>query len=439
MQQQSAAGRTYRIQTLGYKANQYDARRLAEAIEALGYREAPGDAPPDLLVVNTCTVTHTADRKSRQLARRAVREHPGARVFVTGCYPTTFPEALAGIEGLAGVYGRSDWPAMMRVIAGARDVPQGAQMAGDFGISSFSGRTRAFLKIQEGCDSFCTYCVVPHVRGRPRSRPLGEVEREALALAEAGFGEIVLTGIHLGLYGRDLAERADLADAVRTVAGVRGVARVRLSSVEPMELTDRLLKAMAASPVVCPHVHLPLQSGDDCVLRRMGRPYTVRQFLGIVARARERLDNPAIATDVMVGFPGETGEEFERTLRLCAEAAFSRVHVFPFSPRPGTPAAAMGDRVPPPVVRERVQRLERLADLQARAWAESFVGRTVNALLEERRPDGRLTGYTRRYVRISAPGPADLLGRAVDLLCTGADGPALMGEVPERSLDTCSR
>ena len=425
MEAQSPRRPTCRVETLGCKSNQYDSQRIIEALEALGYVEAGADERPDVIVVNTCTVTHTADRKARQMVRHAIREDPAARVFVTGCYAELSPRPLRDIKGVAGVYGRDEWPAMFNAIAGA-----GVRLAtGDFGLSGFCGRARALLKIQDGCDAFCSYCIVPHARGRPRSRPLQDAAQEAVRLVEAGFREIVLTGIHLGFYGRDLEEDVHLPDAVRAVAATCGLERLRLSSIEPLEATDSLLNAMRECPAVCAHLHLPLQSGDDRVLARMARPYTTRQFLDIAERARERLDNPAITTDVLVGFPGETDEEFENTLAVCRRAAFSRMHAFPFSPRPRTPAATMPAQVPSPVARERVGRLTQLADEQARAWAAGFVGREVEVLFEERGADGRLSGYTERYVRLHSPGGEEMLGRTARVQCAGAVGRELMGVV----------
>ncbi len=396
---------TYRIETLGCKANAYDSRRLAETLETLGYRAAGEGEAADVCVLNTCTVTAGADRKGRQLAARLSRENGSARVFVTGCYATASPDELARIPGVEGVYGREDLPALIEAIHGG-PLPPMESLTGDFGISSFSGRTRAFLKIQDGCDAGCSYCILPHVRGAPRSRPLADVRAEAERLAAAGFGEIVLTGIHLGFYGRDLPERPTLPQAVTAVADTPGVERLRLSSIECNEVDDALLDAMG-HPAVCAHLHLPLQSGDAAVLRRMRRRYTPEEFLGVVEHARRRLDRPAITTDVMVGFPGETDAEFESTLEVCRRARFSRMHVFPFSPRPGTPAAEMPGRVPSKVVSERSARLRELARRMAADWASGFVGTTVRVLFERctaGRPPERLHRPLRPPDRPGRPG-----------------------------------
>ncbi len=420
----------YHVETLGCKANRYDSQRLAEALEALGFCEAPPGAAAEVCVVNTCTVTHTSDRKCRQAIRRAIRRNPRARVFVTGCYATACPGVLREIEGVEGVFGREQCNEMLQVIAGG-PVPEAARLEGDFGIRGFSGRGRAFVKIQDGCDFFCAYCILPYVRGTPRSRPPAGVLEEVRGLIDCGFREIVLTGIHLGLYGRDLEGNVTLADAVERVADLEGIGRVRLSSVDAPEVSERLLGAMR-HPAVCAHLHLSLQSGDDAVLERMGRRYTAGEFLETTVAARQRLDRPALTGEVIVGFPGETEEGFENTLRVCREAAFSRMHVFPFSPRPGTRAARMEGRVSPEVVRERCARLRDLAHKMAVEWAESFVGRRARVLFEKRERSGTLVGYTDRYVRVSVPGPCGRVGELQEVLCTGAKGASLEGKLSEQ-------
>ena len=417
---------TFHIETLGCKANQYDSQRLAEALCGAGLEQAPDGEAPDVWIINTCTVTHVSDRKCRQAIRRAVREYPGARIFVTGCYATASPEDLHQIEGLDGIYPRDRFDDLLEAVTGGRG-RAGKAMRGDFGVSGFEGRARAMLKIQEGCDFFCNYCIVPHVRGEPRSMPLPELRREARRLARSGFREIVLTGIHLGLYGREFGEEVDLAAAVRTVAETDGVGRVRLSSLEAMEVTDGLLEVMQ-HPAVCPHLHLPLQSGDDRVLERMGRRYTTAEFRHAVRRIREELERPAITTDVMVGFPGETDPQFDNTLRFCREVGFSRMHVFSYSPRSGTPAAEMEGRVHSRVAKERSKRLRQLGQKMAHEWAEKFVGRRVRVLLEEEK-DGMLTGYSDRYVRVRARAGEEDLEQIRSLRVTGTAGGGLEGEI----------
>jgi len=418
---------TYRIETLGCKSNVYDSQRLTEALDALGCRPAADGEPADVCILNTCTVTAGADRKSRQLAARLARENPGARVYVTGCYASAAPDEVARVAGVDGVYGRGQLQALLEAVHGG-PLPDGSELlCGDFGISSFAGRSRAFLKIQDGCDVGCSYCILPRVRGRPRSRPLQDVRAEAERLVAAGFAEIVLTGIHLGFYGRDLPGQPALAEAVAAVAATPGIERVRLSSLESYEVDEGLLDAMC-HPAVCPHLHLPLQSGDADVLRRMRRRYTPEEFLRAVELVRERLDRPAISTDVMVGFPGETEEQFGNTLEVCRRARFSRMHVFTFSPRPGTPAAGMDGQVVAQVAADRSARLRELGARLASEWAQGFVGRQVRVLFE-RCSAGRLSGYTDRYVPLSAPGGREHIGRALPVLVAASTGPDLVGRV----------
>jgi threonylcarbamoyladenosine tRNA methylthiotransferase MtaB len=421
----SGRHQTYRIETLGCKANVYDSRRLAEALEDCGLRPAPPGRPADVCVLNTCTVTAVADRKGRKLAARLVRENPGARVFLTGCGVEAGHGDLASLPGVTGLFGRGEWRRLVTTAVDGARLPDGA-LDGDFGIRSFGGRARAFLKVQDGCDAFCAYCILPYVRGRPRSRPLADVGAEARRLVDGGFTEIVVTGIHTGFYGRDLPDRPTLAQAVLAVAETEGIGRVRLSSVEANEVTDELLAAMA-HPAVCPHLHLPLQSGDAEVLRAMGRSYRPSEFLHIIARARAALDGPAVTTDVMVGFPGEGEDAFERTVEFCRAARFSRMHVFPFSPRPGTRAAAMAGRPAPDAVRERGRILRGLANELAADWADGFVGRRVRVLLERCSPAGRLSGYTDRYVRLTAAGTPEMVGRVAHARGTARKGMSLAG------------
>ncbi len=415
---------TYRIETLGCKANLYDSQRLSEALERIGYVPAAGEQPADVCILNSCTVTSGADRKSRQLARRLARESPAGQVFVTGCYATAAPRELEQVKGVQGVYGRYEWQGMLEAVHGG-PLPDIERLNGDFGIDGWSGRTRAYLKIQEGCDACCAYCILPHVRGKPRSRPLKDVRREAERLVARGFREIVLTGIHLGFYGRGLREDTSLADAVRAVAETPGLERLRLSSVEPNEVDEALLAAMQ-HPAVCPHLHLPLQSGDADVLRRMNRRYSSSEFRAAVALARQWLDRPAITTDVMVGFPGESKAQFENTLDLCKEVRFSRIHVFPFSPRAGTPAATMPGQIAPEATATRSEELRTCAERLAEEWAESFVNRTVRVLWERQDEEGELHGYTDRYVRVRAPGSESLVGCVEEIPIVGRCGDTLV-------------
>jgi threonylcarbamoyladenosine tRNA methylthiotransferase MtaB len=399
---------TFSLSTLGCKVNQYESQSLREQFQALGWAERPFREGADLCVVNTCVVTAEAEEKCRREVRRARRANPRARVWLTGCATGVDAARWRRVPGVDDVFTRAQMADLAAILQGLPPVEGGAF---DRGISRFEGHARAFLKIEEGCDAGCAYCIVPRARGAVQSRPPAEVLREAARLAAAGHREIVLTGVHLGHYGRGRPPGEGLAAVVRALRATSGLARLRLSSIEARELGDELLdlaaEASAGGAALCPHFHVPLQSGDDGVLRAMGRGYTATQFLDVLARARRRLDRPAFTTDVLVGFPGETEEAFENTLRLCRAAGFSRIHAFPFSPRPGTPAAALPGRVRAQCVRERMARLDTLSSELALAYGRLFTGERVHPLIELRRDrsTGLLAGRTERYLRVLADGP----------------------------------
>jgi threonylcarbamoyladenosine tRNA methylthiotransferase MtaB len=406
--------KTFTLTSLGCKVNQIDGQAMRERLRALGYREVAAREPADVAIINTCTVTARADETCRKRIRRARRRHPEATVIVTGCGAVNQPERFRAMDAVDAVLTREQIVHIGRYLAdGAAPEPGDA-----FGplITEFAGHTRGFLKIQDGCDAHCAYCIVPKVRGRPRSRPLPEVAEQARLLVRSGHIELVLAGIHVGRYGADLPGDVRPADAVRAVLDVPGLRRLRLSSVEALEVDDALLDVAAADERFCPHFHLPLQSGDDAVLRRMGRPYTSAQFLEKVREIEARLDRPSITSDVMVGFPGETAAAFENTLAVCRAAGFSRIHIFPYSPRHGTRAAAMPGRLHPDTVRAREARLRALADDLALACKRRFLGTIVHPLVESRPTSrsGRLAGWTARYLRVElADGKKEQINRIV--------------------------
>ncbi|HRU05194.1 MAG TPA: tRNA (N(6)-L-threonylcarbamoyladenosine(37)-C(2))-methylthiotransferase MtaB [Candidatus Brocadiia bacterium] len=417
--------RSFHIVSLGCKVNQYDGQALRERLLALGLAEAPLSARPDVVVVNTCAVTSRADEKCRQRVRAAVKASPGALVIVTGCGAAVAPERFRAIPGVSLILAKEDLSSIGEVLDGRPACRGGAW---DLTVSDFGERDRAFLKIQDGCDAFCSYCIVPYARGKPRSRPLADIGDEARRLADRGFAEIVLTGVHLGLYGQDLAG-ATLVQAVRQVLAARSVARVRISSIEVMEVTDDLLALMASEERLCPHLHLPLQSGDNEVLRAMNRRYTAADFLRVVDKARRALDRPAITTDVLVAFPGETDAQAANTLRVCEQAAFSRMHVFRYSRRPGTAAARL-PLVNGQAAAEREAAAIALARDLALRHRRSFVGQTVAPLTESRRDKatGMLTGFTERYAPVLFQGPDTLMGRIARVRAVEAGDEAILGE-----------
>ncbi len=404
-------GKTVAFHTLGCKVNQYDTQAMRERFERAGCREVPFDGRADIYVVNTCTVTGTGDKKSMQIIRRCHRQNPEAAIVVTGCLAQRAADELTlpGVRLVLGTQRRGEVVELLEQ-ALAQDC---ALIAVEtlrkapfehLTVHAHEGHARATMKIQEGCDRWCSYCIIPAVRGPIRSRPLDEIREEAQSLADAGFREAVLTGIHLTSYGRDLRDGSTLLDAVRTVHEVEGIDRIRLGSLEPVIVTPEFVQGLAALPKVCHQFHLALQSGSDTVLARMRRRYTSGEFLAACALLREAFDDCALTTDVMTGFPGETEEEFGQTMDTCARAGFARMHVFPYSEREGTRAAQMEGSVPRHVREERARVLIALGrQLEAQVLA-ARVGRTEDVLIEETDGEGRGVGYTGGYMRAHVPG-----------------------------------
>jgi threonylcarbamoyladenosine tRNA methylthiotransferase MtaB len=422
------SSRTLKTITLGCKVNQYETEYVRQGLARLGFREPADGEPADLCVVNTCTVTAEADRKSRRAIRRMARENPHAEIIVMGCYAARAPAEAAAMPGVVDVVtDKRRLPELLERL-GLADVPTG--------ISSFGRRHRAFVKVQDGCTMQCSYCIIPKTRPVPSSRPVRNVLDEIERLVRHGHREIVLTGIHLGHYGLDLTEfeacrrrllspteapsvvsrrqespptntkRPDLAGLVRRIVELDGEFRVRVSSIEAAEATPELIAVMADRPDrVCPHLHLSMQSGSDAVLRRMRRRGTVRQFLDQCRLARESLDHAALTTDVIVGFPGETDADFEATCRAMEEAGFSKIHIFRFSARQGTSAATMPDQVPEPIRRDRAARLARIEKRLRQRYFESLAGLPLQVLVERPMDEspGMLLGTSARYTPVELP------------------------------------
>lgn len=401
--------KTVSFTTLGCKVNQYDSQAMLEQFEQHGYAAAKPGTAADVYVVNTCTVTGTGDKKSMQIIRRCRRRNPQAELIVTGCLAQRLGEDLreTGARLILGNQYRAQVVELLeKAVAEGTQIVAVENVEGVpyemLSIHNHEGHTRAVMKIQEGCDNHCTYCIIPSVRGTIRSRPLEAIREEAEALAKAGFQELVLTGIHLTSYGRDLEGRPSLAQAVKA-ACVNGITRIRLGSLEPRVANDAFVAALKVMPQLCPQFHLALQSGSDSVLRRMKRGYNTTQFMAAVDRIRAAWPTAAFTTDVIVGFPGETEEEFEETLAFSKAVGFARMHVFPFSPRETTPAAEMPDQIPEHVKAERVRRLIALGDELAKNYHESFLGKTVPVLVEEKHKDGGMVGYTPEYIHVRVP------------------------------------
>ncbi|HON41771.1 MAG TPA: tRNA (N(6)-L-threonylcarbamoyladenosine(37)-C(2))-methylthiotransferase MtaB [Bacillota bacterium] len=399
------------IATLGCKVNQYDSDALALEFSKAGFDVVPFGDRADVYVVNTCTVTQMGDKKSRQLIRRAHARNPEAVIVATGCYAQASPREVAAIPGASVVSGTSDRAGIVRaVIDLAENGGAPAMLVSEVGecrvyeelpSEGTAERTRAYIKIEDGCENFCSYCKVPYVRGPVRSRDFEHIREEVRRLAARGFREIVLTGIDLGAYGRDFGGSPSLADVLEMAANAQGIARVRVSSVDPTDVTDRLLDIMGSEPAVCPHLHVPLQSGDDEVLRRMNRRYTGAEFEEVVARARARVPDLAVTSDVIVGFPGEDEPAFEATMSLCGRVGFSRLHVFQYSRRRGTVAAGLAGQVAQEEKQRRSERLIALGRELALKFHRGLMGQTVQVLVEKS-CGAVCEGLTGSYVRVVA-------------------------------------
>ena len=407
---------TFTVEYLGCKVNQYEAEALREGLEALGLVWTPGVAEADLYILNTCSVTGHAGATSRKSIRRALRANPQARVLVTGCYAVSDRERVAAMEGVEHVFTNDEKREIPRWVAShVLDLPDPGE-ASPLRVTRMSGQTRAFLKVQDGCNDRCTFCIIPRLRGPARSRGRAEVVAEARRLVAAGHREIVLTGVHLGYFGVESGRpRRELLALLRELAEIPGLLRLKLSSIEVHEITPELVDLLAGNPVFSPHLHLPLQSGSDRILARMRRRYNTRLFLERVELLRERLDRPALSTDVIVGFPGEGADDFERTLEMVERARFMKTHVFPYSRREGTEAATMEGHLPPDVIQARRDALLALDGRLGAEYRMGFLGEEVPVLIERRGEEGGgwLTGLTDRYVRVRLRGPLSLQGEIV--------------------------
>ncbi len=418
---------TLRTVTLGCKVNQYETEYLRQGFLRLGYRDAEDGEPADLCIFNTCTVTAQADSECRKILRRLARENPHAEIIVMGCFATKAAEEIRTMPGVGEVLTNKREMGELLARRGLVDIPTG--------ISGFAKRHRAYVKIQDGCVFPCSYCIIPRVRGRLWSRPLREVLDEVVQLVDHGYREIVLTGIHLGLYGQapedvDVPHLAGLVEAIITR---RSGFRVRLSSLEVNEVTDSLLDLMAAAPDrICPHLHIPLQSGSNRVLQRMRRRADVAYFVERCAQVREKLPTPALTTDVMVGFPGETDEDFEATCGVVETVGFTKVHIFRFSAREGTPAAEFPDQISEKTKKDRARTLEAVAEKSRRQYIASLFGRQLQVLWEDLvgdRGDNSprwLLGMSDRYIPVKALAGRGKQGELDWVAVEGFDGTFLL-------------
>lgn len=429
---------TVAFHTLGCKVNHYETEAIWQLFKENDYERVEFETNADVFIINTCTVTNTGDKKSRQVIRRAIRKNPDAVVCVTGCYAQTSPAEIMAIPGVDIVVGTQD---RHKLISYIEDYKQSRQPINGVGnimknrkyeeleVPYFTDRTRASLKIQEGCNNFCTFCIIPWARGLMRSRDPKQVVSQATTLVNSGYKEIVLTGIHTGGYGEDLKDY-NLAQLLRDLEQVENLERIRISSIEASQLTDEVIDVIDQSTKVVRHLHIPLQSGSDTVLKRMRRKYTMAHFSERLQKLHKALPGLAVTSDVIVGFPGETEEEFQETYDFIVKHQFSELHVFPYSMRTGTPAARMTDQIDEDVKNERVHRLIELSNQLAKDYASKFDQTVLEVIPEEKgSTDGKLVGYADNYMKIEFEGDESLIGELVKVKVTTPGYPINKGKL----------
>lgn len=404
--------------TLGCKVNQYESEAMLSSLLKNGFTAAADDEQADVVVLNSCTVTAESDRKVRQIFRRAKKDNPDAVMVLSGCMAQAFPEDAQRLEEADIILGTSNrarlLPDLLTFLSTRQRIVDiephtNGETFERLQVENFSGRTRAFVKIEDGCNRFCSYCIIPYARGRVRSKPLEDLKAELHALADNGFREVVLTGINLSTYGQEFG--LHLCDAIEAACAVPGIARVRLGSLEPEQLSEPVIRRMAKQEKLCPQFHLSLQSGCDATLRRMNRHYTAEEYRTIVRNLRAAFDNAAITTDIMVGFAGETEEEFAASLAFAKEIAFAKVHVFAYSRRPGTRAYDMGDQITNAVKESRSHAMIRATTETQRTFFDTQVGRTEQVLFERAVQPGVYEGYSMNYTPVLAASGTSLAGQ----------------------------
>jgi len=420
--------KTFSILTLGCKVNQYESEAMSELFESRGYRQVENDDFSDVYIVNTCTVTNLSDRKSRQFIRKSKKNNPNSVVAVVGCYSQVSPEEVKSIEGVDVVVGTTERNRIVDLIEESKknnekinivkDLKNVREFANTTNFDS-NNRTRAYMKVQDGCNRFCTYCIIPFARGPIRSRTIEDSVREARTLADRGFKEIVLTGIHIGSFGMDLGDMR-LIDLIEAIAEVDGIERIRLSSVEPLIITDDFMERAVKTGKLCDHFHLSLQSGSNNILKAMNRRYTREDYIEKANIIRNYMPHAGLTTDIIVGFPGESQEDFEDSMNIVKEVGFSRIHVFKYSKRKNTKAAVMKNQIDGNVKKERSEKLIALGEEYQEIFERENMKTTQSVLFEEKH-DGVYYGYTTNYIRVKAKSHEDLTNKIkkVKILDTG--------------------
>lgn len=426
--------------TLGCKVNQYESEAMLLSLLKNGFTAAADDEQADVVVLNSCTVTAESDRKVRQIFRRAKKDNPDAVMVLSGCMAQAFPEDAQRLEEADIILGTSNrarlLPDLLTFLSTRQRIVDiephtNGETFERLQVENFSGRTRAFVKIEDGCNRFCSYCIIPYARGRVRSKPLEDLKAELHALADNGFREVVLTGINLSAYGQEFG--LHLCDAIEAACAVPGIARVRLGSLEPEQLSEPVIRRMAKQEKLCPQFHLSLQSGCDATLRRMNRHYTADEYRTIVRNLRAAFDNAAITTDIMVGFAGETEEEFAASLAFAKEIAFAKVHVFAYSRRPGTRAYDMGDQVTNAVKESRSHAMIRATTETQRTFFDTQVGRTEQVLFERAVQPGVYEGYSMNYTPVLAASGTSLAGQIRTVRIESNAGTHCIGRITDEN------
>jgi threonylcarbamoyladenosine tRNA methylthiotransferase MtaB len=404
--------------TLGCKANQYDTQDIRERLLEAGLKEVGDRRKADIYIINTCTVTHKADRESLYHIHRSHRENPHAQIIVTGCLTELDEDKIKNIGGITLILKNRDKEKILNYLVCYNSrTHELANSRTNQGISYFAGHTRAFLKIQDGCNNSCSYCKVCLVRGKSRSKPIDEVIDEAKRLAESGYKEIVLTGICLGAYGKDLKLKKDLVDVIEAIEKINGLLRIRLSSIEAADVSDRLIRKIGGSNKLCRHLHIPIQSGDDKILKKMKRNYSHQDYLNLIQRIKQGIPEIGITTDILVGFPGESEDNFQNTVKLIQEIIPLRVHIFAYSPREYTPACNFPERVKPEVVKRRFIKLKEIAQKCTYIYQKKFLGKKIEVLIEDRLKENPVfwEGYTNNYIKVLVKSEQNLKNQLISL------------------------
>ncbi|MDY3974732.1 MAG: tRNA (N(6)-L-threonylcarbamoyladenosine(37)-C(2))-methylthiotransferase MtaB [Veillonella caviae] len=431
--------KTVAFTTLGCRVNQYDTDAMRGLFIKSGYTPVEFDEKADIYVINTCSVTNMGERKSRQLIRKAKRTNEEAYIVVTGCYAQLAPDAIAAIEGVNLVIGTNNRNKVVELVEqiestekqinAVRNIMEQSTFEEMPLYGAEIDPARACMKIQEGCNNYCTFCIIPYTRGKLKSRKIDDIVHEAKRLVEHGYKEIVLTGIHLGNYGIELSEKPNLAKVVKALLEIDGLERIRLGSIESVEVSDELVNLMATEPRFCSHLHLPLQAGSDHILKLMNRHYNLQEFKDLIHMLRSRIEGLAITTDIIAGFPGETDEDFEDTMNTVRELGFTHIHAFPYSIREGTPAATMENQVPEAVKKTRVALLNSLGQEGLTKFAQSLIGKEAHILVE-REVDGYYLGFTNEYIhgKIKKEATEYPVGSIIGGIVTAFDGESLIIE-----------